>query len=77
MGSGNAQMISLVGHNVNSNVKKVTNLLMEESESANANTTRVSFTSGYKIATSGLSEIPLTSLTSPPVKFGRTCLTSG
>ena len=77
-------MISLVGHNVNSNVKKVTNLLMEESESANANTTRVGFTSGeksvtsgYKIAPSGLSKILLTSLTSPPVKFGRTCLTFG
>ena len=47
MASGNVQMISLVDHNVNSNVKKVTKKLTEEKENANAKITRVSWTSGY------------------------------
>ena len=47
MESGNVQMISLVDHNVNSNVKKVTKKLTEEKENANARITRVSTTPGY------------------------------
>ena len=41
MVNGNVQMTSLEDHNVNSNVKKVTNQSTEENESANAKTTKV------------------------------------
>ena len=41
MVNGNVQMISLEDHNVNSNVKKVTNQSTEEKENANAKTTKV------------------------------------
>ena len=48
MVNGNAQMISLEDHNVNSNVKKVTNRSTEENENANAKTTKVnSFPVGF------------------------------
>ena len=41
MVNGNAQMIFLGDHNVNSNVKKVTNQSTEENENANAKTIKV------------------------------------
>lgn len=41
MVNGNVQMTSLEDHNVNLNVKKVTNQSTEENENANAKTTKV------------------------------------